>query len=203
MKDLVVLVADKNMEHALKGLLNRPPALGIRSLSFDLFVHPRHDPGCLNEAHNFLRSFVQSYNHALVVFDHQGCGQEQIDPEMLSAQVRQRLAGSGWNERAEVIVLVPELEVWVWSPSPHVEACLGWSGHHPSLHEWLTETGHRRPGAPKPDRPKEAMEAALRQVRRPRSSSIYLELAQKVSLSGHSEPAFLRLVGALQRWFPQ
>ncbi len=203
MKDVVVLAADKDMEQALKGLLSRPQALGIRLPSFDLFAHPRHDPGCLNEAHNFLRSFIQSYNHALVVFDHQGCGQERISPQELAVEARKRLSRSGWDEQAEVIVLAPELEVWVWSSSPYVEACLGWSGHHPSLHEWLTETGHRRPGALKPDRPKEAMEAALRQVRRPRSSSIYLELAQKVSLSGHSEPAFLRLVGALQRWFPQ
>ncbi len=29
-KDLVVLAADKDMEYALKGLLSRPQALGIR-----------------------------------------------------------------------------------------------------------------------------------------------------------------------------
>ena len=48
-----------------------------------------------------------------------------------------------------------------------------------------------------PPRPKEAMEAALRQVRKPRSSAIYLELAQRVSLRGHTEPAFQRFVHPL------
>ena len=43
-KDLVVLVADKDMEHALKGLLGRPRALGIREIEADIRVHPRHDP---------------------------------------------------------------------------------------------------------------------------------------------------------------
>lgn len=202
MKDLVVLAADKNIEHALKGLLSRPQALGIRPVSFDLFVHPRHDPGCLNEAHNFLRPFVQDYHHALVIFDHQGCGQEHTLPKDLVVQVEERLMHSGWDGRADAIILAPELEVWVWSASPHVDACLGWSGHRPALREWLTETGHWQPGVPKPDHSKEAMEAALRQARRPRSSSIYLELAQRVSLSGHTEPAFSHLVSVLQRWFP-
>lgn len=31
-KDLIVLAADKDMEHALTGLLTRPVALGIRSI---------------------------------------------------------------------------------------------------------------------------------------------------------------------------
>ena len=46
MKDLVILAADKDMEHAPSGLLARPRALGIRPIAFDVFVHPEHDPGC-------------------------------------------------------------------------------------------------------------------------------------------------------------
>jgi len=69
------------------------------------------------------------------------------------------------------------------------------------LRDWLAETGHWPPDTPKPPRPKEAMEAALRQVRKPRSWAIYLELAQAVSLQGHSEPAFRRFTDALQRRF--
>ncbi len=54
----------------------------------------------------------------------------------------------------------------------------------------------------KPTDPKRAMEAALRQARRPRSSAIFLDLASRVSLRGHNEPAFLRLSHALRAWFP-
>ena len=53
----------------------------------------------------------------------------------------------------------------------------------------------------KPADPKEATEAALCQVRKPRSSAIYLELAEKVSLQGHSDLAFLRSTRALWKWF--
>lgn len=203
MKDLVLLVADRNMEFTLRGLLGRPEALEIRPVTFDLYVHPRHDPGCLNEAHDFLRPLNRDYERALVLFDQQGCGREHTPLETLCEDVRERLARSGWDQRADVVILAPELEVWVWSASPHVEACLGWAGRQPSLRVWLAENEHWPPGTPKPPQPKEAMEAALRQVRTPRSSAIYRELAQQVSLQGHGEPAFLRLVAVLQRWFPR
>lgn len=203
MKDLVLLVADRNMEFTLRGLLGRPEALAIRPVAFDLYVHPRHDPGCLHEAHDFLRPLSRDYKYAMVLFDHQGCGREDDPPEVLSTSVKERLARSGWDQRADVVILAPELEVWVWSASPHVETCLGWVDRQPSLRDWLAEAGHWPPGTPKPPQPKEAMEAALRQVRKPRSSAIYLELAQQVSLQGHDEPAFLRLAAALRRWFPQ
>ena len=64
MNDLAVLVADKNTEAAL---LARPQALGIRPITAKIFVHPRRDPGCVNEAHLFLRPFVQEYRHAYYV----------------------------------------------------------------------------------------------------------------------------------------
>jgi hypothetical protein len=54
----------------------------------------------------------------------------------------------------------------------------------------------------KPRRPKEALEAALREIRRPRSSALYSELATRVSLRGYDEPAFAALTATLQRWFP-
>lgn len=57
------------------------------------------------------------------------------------------------------------------------------------------------PGQAKPTDPKVALEMALREARKPRSSAIYLDLAQKVSLRGQSEPAFLLFMQTLQSWF--
>ena len=57
-KDLIVLVADKDMESSLKGILARNHSLGIREISFDIFVHPYKDPGCLNISDQFMRSFI-------------------------------------------------------------------------------------------------------------------------------------------------
>lgn len=202
MKDLIVLVADKNMEHTVRGLLQRPQALGVRAVDAEIFVHPRHDPGCVNEAHDFLRPFASSHRYALVLFDHDGSGREGIAPDALADEVRHRLEANGWPGRAEAIALAPELEVWVWSDSPQVAACLGWAERQPSLRDWLAATGQWPAGQAKPADPKRAMEAALREARKPRSSAIYLDLARKVSLRGHNEPAFLRFSQTLREWFP-
>ena len=202
MKDLAVLVADKNTEAALGSLLARPQALGIHPIVADIFVHPRRDPGCVNEAHLFLQSFVQGYRYALVVLDHEGSGREQVLPAILSDQVTHQLSQHGWLDRAQTVVIAPELEIWVWNPSPHVAACIGWGDRQPDLRNWLAGTGRWPHDRLKPARPKEALEAALREIRRPRSSALYGDLAERVSLRGHSEPAFVALMSTLQSWFP-
>jgi hypothetical protein len=189
------------MEATIAGLLERSQSLGITPITCDLFVHPHRDPGCLNEADDFLRALAGAYRSALVLFDHQGCGREGIPPDQLAEEVKGRLERKGWEGRAEVVVLAPELEVWAWSDSPHVSRCLGWADRRPALREWLATTGRWSAAQAKPSQPKEALEAALREVRKPRSSATYLELARTVSLQGHNEPAFLRFTQALQRWF--
>lgn len=203
MKDLIILVADKNMESAISGMSERPQKLGIRPISYDLFVHPRRDPGCRKEAHDFLRRFHRGYSFALVMFDHKGCGREGDQANDVAESVKRNLRRNGWLDRAEAVVIAPELEAWVWAPSTDVEICLGWAGRNPPLRNWLANNHHWPHRLPKPPRPKEAMAAALREVRKPRSSAIYLQLAQRVDLQGHTEPAFLRLTRALQRCFPQ
>ena len=200
-RDLVVLVADKNMEAVMVGLLGRPQSLSIRAISFDVFVHPRRDPGCLTGADDFLRPFSSAYHHALVLFDHEGCGRELISPEALAVEVKARLEGVGWADRAEAVVLAPELEIWAWTESPHVPRCLGWADRVPPLRQWLAEAGYWQTDETKPRQPKAAFEAALREVRKPRSSAIYGDLARSVSLKGHTEAAFLRLTRTLHEWF--
>jgi len=202
MKDLVVLVPDKSTEQVIKGLLQRHQALQIRPLTYDVFVHPRRDPGCLNGAPDFLRQFATSYEHALVVLDHEGCGRERDDPRTLADGLKSQLGSNGWAQRAQAVVVAPELEVWVWSRSPQVARCLGWGQDLAHLRRWLAAEGYWPRGNAKPPRPKEAMEAALRRVRKPLSSTVFYDLAISVSLTGHTEPAFVRLTSTLRGWFP-
>ena len=71
-RDLVVLAADKDMEHALRGLLARHKSLPIRKIAFDIFVHPRHDAACARRGVSFLSPFSRRYQHALLIMDHDG-----------------------------------------------------------------------------------------------------------------------------------
>ncbi len=201
-KDLVVLVADRNIEYAMKGLLSRSEAIDIREITYDIHVHPEHDTGCLLHGCEFLRPFVNGYLHALIIFDHDGCGQEIMIRTDLENDIERQLSGSGWDNRAAAIVIDPELEIWVWSDSPHVESILGWAGRQPDLRTWLGEKGYFAEEQIKPSQPKNAMETALRMVQKPRSSSIFLQLAQNVSVNRCRDQAFLKFKNTLRTWFP-
>ncbi len=202
-KDLVVLTADKNWMAALKGLFTRPQALGIRPIETETIRHPRKDSGCANEGVAFLSNFSEQYHFGLLIFDYEGCGKEKTNsPRELQDALDEQLARSSWGTRARTIVLSPELEAWVWSDSPHVDDVAGWRNRQPDLRRYLTERGLLQDGEVKPSRPKEAFEAALREARKRRSSSLYQQIAEKVSLDRCQDTSFLELKNILRNWFP-
>jgi hypothetical protein len=201
MKDLLVLVPDKNTEATVQGLLSCPQKMRIRPLITDIFRHPQLDSGCYLNGVEFLSAFAQQYQYGLLIFDFEGSGAEKQAIDEVEKKLEKQLCQSGWDDRVAVIIIRPELENWVWSDSPHVDNELGWAGKNPSLRKWLEEKGFLVENSIKPTRPKEAMEAALWAVRKARSSSIYKELATKVSFNRCTDTAFLKLKTTLQNWF--
>lgn len=199
MKDLVCLVADRSIEAAVRGLLSRPEALGIRQVDHEIFVHPRRDPGCFHEADAFLGPLRGRYQHGLVVFDRAWDGAPIQDANELEHAVGRCLGSDGWGG---VVVIEPELEAWVWSDSPHVEESLGWGDRTPALRAWLRQRGLWPAGSPKPLDPKAALEQALAAVRAPRSSAIHGNLARRVSVERCSDESFARFRSLLGIWFP-
>ena len=197
-----MLVPDKNTEFGLRGLLARHSDLGMRAIGFDVFIHPERDPGCLLRGHEFLRQFHRQYSHALLMFDLEGSGQESKSRDQLEREVETRLKQSGWGDRAAAILFDPELEIWVWAESGEVDRILGWAGRSPDLRSWLRGSRLVNRHATKPDRPKEALEEALRTVRKPRSSAIYLELAGAVDHRRCADPAFQKFRSVVSQWFP-
>jgi hypothetical protein len=200
-RDLFVLVPDKNYVEAVRALLDRHVALGIRAIGYDIFAHAHRDPGCLREAHDFLRQYLTSHARALVMFDREGCGCEDLAPAELEAQVQTQLDSCGWAMRSAVLVLDPELEAWVWGPSREVPRSLGWSGQQQELRRWLEAKALWAPDAAKPDDPKRAVEEVLRETRTPRSSAIYGGLASRAGLRRCSDPAFGRFCETMRTWF--
>lgn len=204
MKDLIVLAADKSMEHALKGVLGRPVALGIRRITFDILVHPERDPGCANRGVRFLNSsgFSRRYRFGLLVFDYEGCGKEQFTPTELQKALNVDFSHTDWRDQAKTVVIVPELEAWLWRDSRHLEEVVGWKTKQRGIYRWLRENGWIEQGDLKPGRPKEAFEAALRRTMKRRSSSLYLQIAQRVSLAKCEDKSFQDLTEVLRAWFP-
>jgi hypothetical protein len=202
MTDVVILVPDRNIEFAVRGILARRPSLGIRAVTTELHTHPAHDPGCFANGPEFLQFAVRKAAHALVVFDHHGSGQDHtMDRAAMEADVERRLAASGWDGRCAAIVISPELENWVWSTSPHVDAVLGWSGRVPPLRSWLQQQGRWAANDAKPAQPKEALLDAIRAVGKSRTSKLYSDLAGKVGFNQCTDEAFVKLCRVLRAWF--
>lgn len=201
-QDLVVLVADTDMERAVGAMFARSEALGIRPIQHKIYRHDLHDPGCRAQGHLFLRPFARAYKHALVIFDHEGCGSEQTPSDELERRIEETLAQNGWGGRAAAIAIEPELEVWFWGSSAHVPKCVGWNSIE-DLRAWLETRNLWRAGDPKPLRPKEAVEQALEKARRAKSSSIYAELAEHSSLRHCRDTKFKRFTEILRQWFPR
>jgi len=201
-KDLVALVADKHQEATLLGLLARPESLPIRPITCQIYVDSGNDPGCRTRGPEFLRNFARQFHRAFLMFDHAGCGAEQTPANELEESLQTRLDAAGWSERSAVVVLDPETEVWVWSPSRQVDAALGWSGRTPSLRQWLVDEGLAASVDAKPQDPKAAFHRALRRSGKKPSAAIFRQLADTVSFQHCQDRAFRKLRSCLQTWFP-
>ena len=200
MKDLVMLVADKNMQFTLQGALSRPKALGIREITFEFRTHMGRDGGVRTSGAEALALESRRFTHALLVLDHEGSGAREA-PLDLEQQLDQQL-GARWGENAKAIVISPELDAWLWGNDNLLAEVFQWPSGEPPIRDWLHarkfEFGDNR----KPLRPKEALEA-LRPIHRlPRSSALYRKVAERISLPRCTDPAFLRMAETLRRWFP-
>jgi hypothetical protein len=209
--DVVFLVADKNVQAMVRGFLTRDAphlSLGCSAFTFtpgeDLFFAAgQNDPGLYNKAGELTRGFQQTHEHLVVILD--AAWEGSPGAEQIEMQVEKDLRRAGWeNQRFVVIVIDPELENWVWANEVHVEASLKWERGERGerLREWLAARGLWEVDDRKPNDPKRAVEDALREVREPRSSAIYGDLASKVSLAGCEDGALAKLINRLKEWFP-
>jgi len=208
--DLLFFVADKNMEAAVAGFLERDQIhriVGCGPFEFDSrrdikVGAGQNDPGLYVRANELLRPLAQDYSHAVLIID------EEWEGSPGAAKIEQRLRGhlsdAGWpDENSLALVACPEADVWLWSDSPHSAEALGWRSWT-ELRPALERQGWLEPGQVKPQRPKEAAEWALRHgpARAPRSSALYRRVASRVSVQRCADSAFERLLGALRAWFP-
>ena len=200
MKDLVILVADIQQEKTIQTLLDeRRSALGVGSVTFDVFRHSGHDPGVYRQAGAFLAALAHQYRYALVLLDvaWEGSPDNAVEIEQT---IQTDLDRHGWRGRSAVIALDPELEVWVWASSPHVLNELGMTWQQ--IKDLAAEKGYWSPDEAKPTHPKELLEEVLYRTRKRRSSTLFTRLAQRIGLTACQDAAFVRLRETLQTWFP-
>ena len=200
-KDLVILVPDKNTQFVLNGLLSRTQSLKIREIDYQIYLHPERDPGVFHRSDQFLRPFHSEFEKALIFMDREGSGQENKSAQEIGHIVKSKVEKVGWGDKIEVIVFDPELEIWAWTKSPHLAKHLGWD-NITELVSFVKAHGYWTPSNEKPERPKEAVEIALREKHIPRSSAIYKKIAETVSFESCQESSFLKFKQIMRSWFP-
>lgn len=203
-KDLFILTADSQLQRTLATLLeSRWLSLGIRNISYEIRRHQNKDPGCRTESASYLRELQGEYSKAMVVFDYRGCGAEDIAPEKLEEVLHDEIAGVGWSiSDTAVIVIDPELESWLFGGSfQRLQQVINWPGSQ-SLRDWFEEKGFLERESAKPAFPKDALETLLAEVRIPRSSSLFEQIARRQGMARCQDRAFVKFRETLQHWFP-
>lgn len=148
-------------------------------------------------AGSFLADLAGLYQHALVLIDAEW---GILSAEEIEEKIQDDLNRNGWKGRSAVVVIDPELEIWVWSSSRHIPELFGT--------DWETiknlghQTGYWQAGETKPSRPKELLDVVLRHTRKKRSAALFRQLAGQVSLNTCQDDSFRRFREILRGWFP-
>src|ERR1035438_7452055 len=98
MKDLALLVADKNMDFAMRGILSRPKALGIRSVSYEIRQHGGRDGGVRTTGPETLARLRREFSYGIVMLDWEGSGTRANSAIALERELDLRLSPVWGNE---------------------------------------------------------------------------------------------------------
>jgi hypothetical protein len=207
----VFLVADGTMAQVLNRFLSRgyfEDRLGCRTFGFDfqqdVVVDVRNgntDGGIHRRTHTLLRPYLPSYQNAVVMLD-QNFGR-RLPAAVVRGEILNNLLHNGWSaECVEVVVIDPELEVWLWQRgNPHIARAFRYY-ESVSLEAFLEAAGFWSATALKPARPKDAARLLIRQCNAGVPMVVYSLIVENISVRGCQDPAFNLLASALRRWFP-
>jgi hypothetical protein len=207
----VFLVADGTMAQVLHRFLSRgylEDRLGCRTFDFDfqqdVVVDVRNgntDGGIHRRAHQLLRRYLPFYQNAIVILDKNFGG--RLPAAVVREEILRNLLHNGWSaECVEVVVIDPELEVWLWQRgNPHLAREFRYNGSV-SLEEFLEAEGLWSSATLKPAKPKEAAGVLLQRYRAGPRIVVYRRIVEHISVRGCQDPAFNLLADALRRWFP-
>lgn len=205
MKDLFVLTADTDAMVAMRSVLQRHMSIGIRPVTFDMDRHTMRDSGVVRDGHVFVRRHKGKYHKVLLLWDHHGSGFDSLEPRRCIEIVQERLNLVTWQGDSGAVVLVPELEEWLWHNEASLCSRLGISTA--DLQIWVEEYARKKNttvAKVKQEQPKELFEyVCIEKARRTISPKDFQEIARVASLvDWQNSDSFRAIVSLLQSWFP-
>jgi hypothetical protein len=206
MKDLFVLTADADAQAVMKSVLKRHRVIGIREITFDVDRNPMKDSGMVKDGPELVRLQKGKYHKVLLIWDYHGCGWEsKSTSQQCTEKIMKRLIGVSWKDHSGAVVLVPELEEWLW----HDEAslCSYYEISQTKLSEWIeiyTNKLHQSIDFIKKTQPKELFEyICKKKIRRTISPRDFENIGEAASLHAWSNStSFADIAALLREWFP-
>jgi len=207
MKDLLLYVADADAQAFMNSLLNKPLALSIRQITFDIERHPQRDSGMVQSGAELARMKKSQYQKVLLTWDHHGSGRDhKQSPEQVEEEIQNKLDSYTWRGNSSVTIFMPELEQWLWySENALISYC---NITIEQLRKWLDERSNKlgkTVDALKTEQPKELFEYVMRErLKRTISPRDFAEIGRRAGVSQLMAcESFRSIVNVLRNWFPQ
>ncbi|MBI4909320.1 MAG: hypothetical protein HY820_37220 [Acidobacteria bacterium] len=190
MRDLFVYTADADAVAVVRVVLAKCP------LTHKVEPHEGRDSGMIKDGPETIRRKLRKdeYGKAILLWDHHGSGREATPPQKAERNLALRLEYCTWKDRSAAIVVVPELEEWLWQDPRAIERFYGLDSVH------LTEAAKQAM-----NQPKEALVAVHYKVRR-KAKLQPADFEKLSTLANHRLwrkcPSFNRFMNTLEMWFP-
>lgn len=207
MKDLLLYVADADAQAFMNSLLNKPLALGIRQITFDIERHPQRDSGMVQSGPELTRMKKGKYQKALLTLDYHGSGRDhKQSPEQVRDEIQNKLDSYTWCDNSAVTIFMPELEQWLWYCENALVSYCGTSAAQ--LNDWLADRAGKLGKSVdllKAEQPKELFEYVMRErLKRTISPRDFAEIGKLAGVKGLMDcETFRSVVVVLRDWFPQ
>jgi len=204
-KDLLVYVADADALAFMRSILRRPQALGIRAITFDIERHPLRDSGMVQSGAELVRMKKGMYGKALLVWDHHGSGRDHKHaPADVCQEIQTKLDTFTWSGNSAVMILVPELEQWLWFCESAVVSHCGIT--QAQLDQWVQDRAGKLGKAVvslKQQQPKELFEYIMRErLMQTISPRDFDEIGQRASVNALLGcETFSVIARTLRAWF--
>jgi len=172
----------------------------------DIKKIPRgNDYGVWKEAHNYLQSLTGLYEKAVVLVDAQFPGSPGA--EAVKADIENNMLSVGWDENDFIVcVFDPELEALMWQEdNALLTEIIKFNAHNEGLNQWLIDNHWVQGGGMLPDKPKEALEDAIklnRAGKNIRLTVVCKKYAKQAEFADCVHVCFTSLIQQFRQWFP-
>lgn len=200
MDDLCIICPGGHWKAVLESLIERYVHLGIREINCEVFAAPLgRDRLLRTKGPELALRRRQRFNHCLIIFDHDRCGDTR-PPAEIERELDARLAAD-WGESARALVVAPSLEAWLLEAHRVFSRVRGLKGV--DVRKWMSEAGLWDEKAGVPDDARGVVEQLfLGHGARP-SAANYRVIADEapIRMDVCQSETFRRMVLLLRSWF--